>query len=97
MPSAASRPWPIPSTSRTRDSPPGLHDYSYQAGWLRGQIGLESNDYGPFAFSAFHQYGFSDAWTLGLRTEGTARMVNGGPRCLSAQRSSRRLRAARRR
>lgn len=57
----------------------GLHDYSYQAGWLRARLGLESNDYGPFAFSAFHQYGFSDAWTLGLRTEGTARIVNGGP------------------
>jgi outer membrane usher protein FimD/PapC len=57
----------------------GLHDYSYQAGWLRGQLGVESNDYGRFAYSAFHQYGFSDAWTLGLRTEGTPRMVNGGP------------------
>jgi outer membrane usher protein len=57
----------------------GLHDYSYQAGWLRGQLGLASNDYGPFAFSAFHQYGFTDAWTLGLRTEGTSRMWNGGP------------------
>jgi outer membrane usher protein FimD/PapC len=57
----------------------GLHDYSYQAGWLRGQIGLQSNDYGPFAFSAFHQYGFTDAWTLGLRTEGTSRVWNGGP------------------
>lgn len=56
----------------------GLHDYSYQAGWLRGQLGVESNDYGRFAFSAFHQYGFTDSWTLGLRSEGTARMVNGG-------------------
>ena len=57
----------------------GLHDYSYQAGWLRGQLGVESNNYGRFAFSAFHQYGFTDSWTLGLRTEGTARRVNGGP------------------
>jgi outer membrane usher protein FimD/PapC len=57
----------------------GLQDYSYQAGWLRGQLGTQSNDYGRFAFSAFHQYGFTDALTLGLRTEGTSRMVNGGP------------------
>jgi outer membrane usher protein len=57
----------------------GLHDYSYQAGWLRGQIGIQSNDYGPFAFSAFHQYGVNDALTVGARTEGTARLVNGGP------------------
>jgi outer membrane usher protein len=57
----------------------GLHDYSYQAGWLRGQLGVASHDYGPFVYSAFHQYGFTDAWTLGLRTEGTSSIWNGGP------------------
>lgn len=62
----------------TRGLAAGLHDYSYQAGWVRAGLGTLSNDYGRFAFSAFHQYGFTDHWTLGLRTEGTARMVNGG-------------------
>jgi len=57
----------------------GLHDYSYQAGWMRGQLGTVSNDYGRFAFSAYHQYGFTDAWTLGLRAEGTSSLINGGP------------------
>ena len=56
----------------------GLHDYSYQAGWVRGSLGVESNDYGRFAFSAFHQYGFDDHWTLGLRGEGTSSKANGG-------------------
>ena len=56
----------------------GLHDYSYQAGWLRSNAGAPGDSYGRFAFAAFHQYGFTDRWTLGLRTEGTARKANGG-------------------
>jgi outer membrane usher protein FimD/PapC len=56
----------------------GLHDYSYQAGWLRHDAGAPGDGYGPFAFSAFHQYGFSDRWTLGARAEGTSRRGNAG-------------------
>lgn len=56
----------------------GLHDYSYQVGRLRRGLSGESNDYGRAAFAAFHQYGFSDSWTLGLRTEGTSRLANFG-------------------
>ena len=56
----------------------GLHDYSYQAGWLRHGLGAESNDYGRFALSAFHQYGLTDSWTFGARAEGTASMANAG-------------------
>lgn len=57
----------------------GLHDYSYQAGWLR-TVGIDgSPDYGRFALAAFHQYGFSDALTLGVRAEATRSRVNGGP------------------
>jgi outer membrane usher protein len=56
----------------------GLHDYSYQAGWLRESMGLASNDYGPFSWSAFHQYGIDDKWTVGARTEGTADKSNAG-------------------
>jgi outer membrane usher protein FimD/PapC len=43
----------------------GLHEYSYNAGFLRRKFGEESNRYGPIAFSAFHNYGLSDAVTLG--------------------------------
>lgn len=57
----------------------GLHDYSYQLGFLRENFGVESNQYGDPAFSAFHRYGFSDSWTVGLRGEGTADYWNLGP------------------
>jgi len=56
----------------------GLHDYSYQAGWLRRSLGIVSNDYGPFAISAFHQVGLDDVWTIGARGEATSRLANGG-------------------
>jgi outer membrane usher protein len=56
----------------------GLHDYSYQAGWLRRGLGTRSNDYGPFAISAFHQLGLDDVWTIGARGEATSRLANGG-------------------
>ncbi len=57
----------------------GLHDYSYHAGVLRENFGVESDQYGEAAVSAFHKYGFSDSWTLGLRGEGTADYWNLGP------------------
>jgi outer membrane usher protein FimD/PapC len=57
----------------------GLHEYSYNAGAIRRNYGLRSNDYGPAAFSAFHRYGFSNALTLGFRAEGTGKLLNGGP------------------
>lgn len=47
----------------------GLHDYSYNLGFQRQNLGVESNDYGPLAFSAFHRYGASDSLTLGGRGE----------------------------
>jgi outer membrane usher protein len=48
----------------------GLHEYSYNAGFMRENYGIESNEYGDFAFSAFHRYGQSDSSTLGFRAEG---------------------------
>ena len=45
----------------------GLHEYSYNAGFLRRRFGEESNRYGPLAFSAFHNYGLNDALTVGGR------------------------------
>lgn len=57
----------------------GLHDYSYQIGRIRRNLGVASNDYGDLAFSAFHQYGFTDRLTLGLRAEGSRDLLNLGP------------------
>lgn len=57
----------------------GLHDYSYNLGFLRENYGVESNDYGKPAFSGFHRYGFTDQLTLGLRGEAQEGMVNAGP------------------
>ena len=57
----------------------GLHEYSYNAGAIRQDYGLKSNQYGPLAFSGFHRYGFTDAITLGLRAEGTKGLFNAGP------------------
>lgn len=57
----------------------GLHEYSYNAGFLREQFGVESNEYGDAAFSAFHRYGFSNALTLGARAEATRGTINIGP------------------
>ncbi|MGB7630560.1 MAG: fimbria/pilus outer membrane usher protein [Candidatus Deferrimicrobium sp.] len=57
----------------------GLHEYSYNVGFLRRKFGEESNRYGPIAFSAFHNYGVSDRVTLGGRGEGTGDGANLGP------------------
>jgi len=57
----------------------GLHEYSYNAGFLREKFGDESNRYGRPAFSAFHNYGISDTLTAGFATEGTSERFNLGP------------------
>lgn len=57
----------------------GLQEYSYNLGALRRNFGSQSNRYGPAAFSAFHRYGASDWLTLGMRAEGTGRLLNAGP------------------
>ena len=57
----------------------GLHDYSYNLGFLRENYGVESNDYGTAAFTGFHRYGFTDQLTLGLTGQAREGMVNAGP------------------
>ncbi|MFA5806739.1 MAG: fimbria/pilus outer membrane usher protein [bacterium] len=57
----------------------GLHEYSYNVGFLRRKFGEESDRYGPIAFSAFHNYGLSGRVTLGGRGEGTGDGANLGP------------------
>lgn len=58
---------------------PGLHEYSYNLGAMRRRYGVQSNQYGPAAFSMFHRYGFSEGVTLGVRAEGTKGLLNAGP------------------
>jgi outer membrane usher protein len=41
----------------------GLHDFSYEAGFLREAFGRRSNQYGDFFASTSHRYGFSDQVT----------------------------------
>ncbi|MDD5761005.1 MAG: fimbria/pilus outer membrane usher protein, partial [bacterium] len=60
----------------------GLHEYSYNVGFLRRKFGEESDRYGPIAFSAFHNYGLSDGVTLGGRGEGAANGANLGPQAV---------------
>lgn len=57
----------------------GLHEYSYNVGFLRRQYGIASGDYGPLAAAAFHRYAFTDQLTLGLRGQATQDLYNIGP------------------
>ena len=57
----------------------GLDEYSYAAGFQRENYGIESNDYGRFAASGVHRYGWSDALTVGLGGELTRTHINIGP------------------
>jgi outer membrane usher protein FimD/PapC len=57
----------------------GLHEYSYNVGAQRQNIGISSNDYGKGAFSVFHRYGVSDHLTVGGRGEGEPGRYNLGP------------------
>jgi len=41
----------------------GLHEYSYEMGFVRNNYGIESNDYGRFAAVATHRLGFSSTFT----------------------------------
>jgi len=56
----------------------GLHEYSYNAGFLRESYGEKSNDYGDAAFSLFHRYGVTNNFNIGIRAEGTEGLYNGG-------------------
>lgn len=42
----------------------GLHDFSYEAGFLRRDYSIESNNYGDWAAVATHRYGVSDWLTI---------------------------------
>lgn len=57
----------------------GLHEYSYNAGFLREEFGIRSSRYGSPAFSGFHRYGATGSLTLGFRGEGDRDGMNMGP------------------
>jgi outer membrane usher protein FimD/PapC len=57
----------------------GLHEYSYNGGFLREFYGTESNSYGRPVLMAYHRYGVSNTLTLGFRTEMMSDLCNFGP------------------
>jgi outer membrane usher protein FimD/PapC len=56
----------------------GLHEYRYNAGFLREQYGVLSNDYGKPVFTAFHRYGLTNAFNIGFHAEGSDDVRHGG-------------------
>ncbi len=56
----------------------GLHEYSYNIGFLREDFGVVSNRYSDFAFLGFHRYGMSDSLTAGMGAEASRRVYNLG-------------------
>lgn len=57
----------------------GLHEFSYGLGWVREGFGEEGSGYGGPALSAFHRYGVSDSFTLGLAGEAGDGVASAGP------------------
>ncbi len=56
----------------------GLHEYSYNLGFLREDFGVVSNRYSDFSFLGFHRYGIGDSWTAGVTSEASRRVLNFG-------------------
>jgi outer membrane usher protein FimD/PapC len=54
----------------------GLHQYSYNAGFLREDYFEKSNNYGDLSFSGFHRYGLRDNLTLGISGEASRDLGN---------------------
>lgn len=58
---------------------PGLHDYSYNLGFRRKNLGKESFDYGTPAFIGYHRYGFTKDLTAGVHWDVDSGFSNAGP------------------
>ena len=56
----------------------GLHDYSYETGFLRQGFGQQSAAYGPLFLSGTHRYGFSDRLTAEGHFELSGDVQTGG-------------------
>jgi outer membrane usher protein FimD/PapC len=57
---------------------PGLHEYSYNLGFKRKELGTESFEYGDAAFVGFHRLGLTRTLTAGLRGEADKNVINLG-------------------
>ena len=51
----------------------GLHDFSYEAGFIRRDFGRRSNAYGEFMVSTSHRYGVSDTLTVEAMAQASKR------------------------
>ena len=56
----------------------GLHEYSYNFGFRRNDVGDSSWDYGAPAFLGRHRFGLTDSLTPGLRFEASSGLVSSG-------------------
>jgi len=56
----------------------GLHDYSYNFGFKREELGQKSFEYGDPAFVGYHRFGFTSSFTGGLRAEADQNVGNLG-------------------
>ena len=57
---------------------PGLHTWSAEAGVVRRNWGVVSNDYGAFAASATYRRGLTDSLTIETHVEGTQDQLMAG-------------------
>jgi len=57
----------------------GLHEYSYNAGFIREDFGEKDFSYGKAAFMSFHNYGFSNNLKIGYAAEASSELLNIGP------------------
>ena len=57
----------------------GLQDYSYNFGVERENVGIRSSDYSGPAYSIYHRYGWSEALTIGARSDGDREAWSAGP------------------
>jgi len=56
----------------------GLHDFSFEAGFVRRDFGRRSNGYGEFMASTSHRYGISDTLTAEAMLQASKRQQNIG-------------------
>ncbi len=57
---------------------PGLHSFAVQAGWVRRNWGVDSNDYGKFAGAGMFRTGVTPKFTFEASAEGTPGAVMAG-------------------
>ena len=57
----------------------GLHEYSYNIGFIRNGFGVKDFSYGKPAFIGFHNYGFSRDLKIGYAAEASSGLLNIGP------------------